>query len=156
MAAWAKVHRVVRIVYLPLIILFIVGILVQALLIGQHLFANASATPHVELGWPLAHMFAPLVFLVSLFTGGRRSFWITSIVWFADAFLQPILAAFAEEGPNTVAGYHVANALVLFALSLWLAQQAWHMVMHKPVGAPRSQPPVPRAPALQPPPARRM
>ena len=152
MAAAATARRIARYAYLGLILLFLAGVLVQAMLAGRFIFAGAEPTAHVELGWPLAHMLAPLAFLVSLFLGGGRAFWITSIVWFVSAAVQPIFAAMGTEGPNEAAALHIPNALVLFVLSLWLANRAWGMAMAKPVAA---QPkPVARAPT-QPPPVRR-
>ena len=161
MAAAATARRVARYVYLGLIILFLAGVLVQALLAGRFIFAAADPTPHVELGWPLAHMLAPVVFLLSLFLKGGRAFWITSILWFVSAVVQPIFAALGAEGPNDLAALHVVNALVLFSLTLWLADRAWHLAMQRPrpppvrnvvPSRPSVQPARPRAPSPPTPP----
>lgn len=129
MAGKEAARRIARYVYLVLILLFVAGVLVQAMLAGRFLFAGADTTPHVELGWPLAHMLAPLALLLSFFLGGGRRFWITSIVWGILALVQPILAVLDEDGPSQLEALHVPNALVLFALSLWLSWQAWTMAM---------------------------
>ena len=132
MAAAATARRIARYVYLALILLFLAGVLVQALLAGRFILGGESSEPHIALGWPLAHMLAPIVLLLSFFLGGGRAFWVTSLVWGILAIVQPILAAMAEEGPDAVAALHVPNALVLFTLSLWLAWRAWGMAMQPP------------------------
>lgn len=150
MAAAATARRIARYVYLALILLFLAGVLVQAMLAGRFLFAGASPTPHIELGWPLAHMLAPITLLLSFFLGGGRRFWITSLVWGVLAVVQPILAGMAHEGSTELAALHVPNALILFVLSLWLAWRAWEMAMAKPAPAPAPKaghaPPTPGAP----------
>jgi hypothetical protein len=151
--AAAQARRIACYVYLGLISLFTAGVLVQAVLAGRFIFAAADPGPHIELGWPLAHMLAPLAFLVSLFLKGGRMFWMTSIVWVLSAVTQPILAALAEEGPSEGAAFHVVNALILFALSVALTHRATMLAMEKPAAA--SPPAPPRAPPMPGPPMRK-
>lgn len=153
MAAAANARRIARYAYLGLILLFLAGVLVQALLAGRFLFAVADVEPHAALGWPLAHALAPLALILSFFLKGGRAFWVTSLVWGVLALVQPILATLAKEGQGELAALHVVNALVLFALTLWLSQRAWSLAMEKP--APPAPPKPVRAPPMPVPPMRR-
>ncbi len=160
MAAAATARRVARWVYFTLISLFLAGVLVQAFLIGQYLFAGESSTMHMHLGWILAHNVAPLALLLSFFLKGGKAFWIPSIIWGVVTYIMPILATMDEDGPSTVAALHPVAAMTVLLLSAWLLWRAWGLVSEaeptkpaSPTMAPRptTPPPAPRgiAPPVQ-------
>ena len=157
MAAVGNAVRIARYVYLGLILLFLAGVLVQAMLAGRFMFAGADSEPHVAFGWMLAHAVGPIVLLLSFFLRGGRAFWVTSLVWGILVIVQPVLAAMAADGPNEAAAFHVVVALVIFAMTAWLAQRAWAMAMaaKAAAAAPPAPRPVQRAPPMQPPPMKR-
>ena len=129
MAAVSTPWFVVRNVYLVLITLFLLAILVQAYFAGRFIFGvDVNNSDHAGLGWPLAHTFAPLLFLVSLFTRGGKQVWITSIVWVAAAFALPLLAVVNETGSSPVEALHPPLAMVLLGLTLFLNYRAAMMV----------------------------
>lgn len=142
----AGVHpavRVVRHVYVVLIGLFVLAILAQAYLAGRVVFGaeaastDAEESTHAALGWPLAHMFAPLVLLASFFTWGGWRFAATSIAWGLAAFGLPVLAEMALEDGNSSAGaFHPPLAVLLFGLSLWLTWKGYQLAMERPAPAP--------------------
>ncbi|HLF16389.1 MAG TPA: hypothetical protein VI796_03025 [Candidatus Thermoplasmatota archaeon] len=124
--------RSLRYGYLTLILLFLLGIFAQAFFAGRIIFgidtAAADESMHASLGWPLAHMVAPAIFLLAFFVGGGRNFVVTSTAWGVIAFLMPIVATLDEDGPNDWEALHPVMAMVLLTLTLWLSYRAWTMV----------------------------
>jgi hypothetical protein len=53
--------------------------------------------------------------------------WLVLLVFLVAAGIQPFLPAFRETNPS-LAVLHPVNAVLLVGLTLWLLQDAWHMV----------------------------
>lgn len=158
MAAAATARRIARYVYLGLIGLFLFGILLQAYFAGRFIWGLESTIDlHAELGWPMSHMLAPIVLLLSFFLKGGKNFWIPSIVWGIVAYMQPLIAVWNEKGTSEVEALHPVTALILFGLTMWLAWRAWEMVSEPPARKPvmTSRPPAPAPSRPIAPPARR-
>ena len=68
--------------------------------------------------------------------GPQPTIWIPSIVWAILGFMQPILAVWNEKGVSEVEALHPVNALLLFALTIWLSYRAWEMVSEPPAKKP--------------------
>lgn len=110
--------------------LFVLSILLQVFLAGGGIFASASSF------WPVHEVFGmsisllPVAFLILAWIGrlGRRTLWLSGL-----AFVLVALQSFLVTLPDTLgvpllSALHPVNALIIFGLALWLAQQAWQAV----------------------------
>lgn len=105
------------------------GILLEVFLAGGGIFASSSWWPmHIILG--LVLMLFPIAFLLLAWMGhlGRGSYWVGSLT-----FLLIVLQAFLIEIPRRtglpiLSALHPVNALVIFGLTVFLIQRAWHSV----------------------------
>lgn len=109
--------------------LFVLAVLLQVFLAGGGIFASSSWWPmHEVLGMAIGVL--PLLFLVLAWIGqlGRRSLWLSGL-----ALVLVVLQSFLVTLPGTLgvpllAALHLVNALVIFALALWLTLRAWQGV----------------------------
>jgi hypothetical protein len=105
------------------------GILLEVFLAGGGIFASSSWWPlHIILGLVLTLF--PIAFLLLAWMGqlGRGSYWVGSLT-----FLLIVLQAFLIEIPRRtglpiLSALHPVNALVIFGLTVFLIQRAWHSV----------------------------
>ena len=109
--------------------LFVLAILFQVFMAGSGIFASSS-------WWPMHEIFGqaisvlPLLFLILAWIGqlGRRSLWLSGL-----ALVLVVLQSFLVTLPGTLgvpllSALHPVNALVIFALALWLTLRAWQGV----------------------------
>jgi hypothetical protein len=95
------------------------GVLVQSYLAGRALFGAESFRPHVDLGYPLAHMLAPILLVVSFFARLSLKMHAAVAIVFLLVALQPSLAAMRTSLVDAAA-LHPLNAVVVFAMGLWV------------------------------------
>lgn len=127
-----------RYLFAALAWLFLLGVVVQTFYAGIGFFGGGDFEAHVTLGWSL-HL-APILVLVAAALGrvGRTALlWTAALV--VDVFIQPILALFRDM--PAVAALHPVNALLVFAISIIVARQAWTLARTADV------PPEPERPA---------
>jgi hypothetical protein len=111
-------RKVVRTIHLFLLWLLFAAICVQVLLIGMGLFYQGKfAKAHAELGWTIAHMFAPLVFIVGFF--GRLG-WRLIVVNSIALVLILVLPILATMRDSPVGGLHPLTAVTVFVLTFYL------------------------------------
>ncbi|GHO89218.1 DUF6220 domain-containing protein [Dictyobacter formicarum] len=114
-------------VYLTLAGLILSGTLLQGFLIGTSLFADAAwgQTAHSILGMVLLllTLLLPLVGLLVRLPGRITVF---SAVLFVLTLLQVTLAGLARSAPF-LAALHPTNAMLMFAVNMYLFIQVWHI-----------------------------
>lgn len=125
----SAVRRFARLGSLVLGSLFALAILLQVFMAGGGIFASSSWWPMHEVSG-MAISVLPLLFLVLAWIGqlGRRSLWLSGL-----ALVLVVLQSFLVTLPGTLvvpvlAALHPVNALVIFALALWLTLKAWQGV----------------------------
>lgn len=129
---WKKFSNAMRYVHLVLVVLFMLGVIAQAHSAGRFIFGVVGDNDaHVALGWPLAHMLAPLMMLASFFTRGGKGIYIGSIVAFVIAAAMPFVALANEEGASEVEALHPVMAVLLFGVLLWLFLREMKLVSKK-------------------------
>jgi hypothetical protein len=116
------VRRVARWARFVLGVLFLIGIVVQFLSAGYGLFADpGNFDLHEGLGFTVVHWTPILILIAGLLVWRPLDELLLSVVIGVLGFIQPILA-----GVGDWAGvFHPLNALVLFGLTLSLAQRDW-------------------------------
>lgn len=125
-----KFWRVMRWINVVLAALMIVGILAQAYFVGRFLFgADDDNKIHEGLGWTAMHLGLVLTGITGLLTKGGKGMYIASPLILVLGFMQPFLATLnnPEESDTlypAIAALHPLNALVLFALLIWVVH--WH------------------------------
>jgi hypothetical protein len=118
------VTRASRVVYLVLAWAFLTGITAQILLIGLDLFADSSMlAAHETLGWIL-HLAPLLVLLFAVLSRAGRESWLLCLALTVTVFFVPILATLKDSSP-AAAALHPLIATIAFALSVWVAANAW-------------------------------
>lgn len=128
-SANSGVRRFARLGSLVLGSLFVLAILFQVFMAGGGIFASSSWWPmHEVLGMAISVL--PLLFLALAWIGqlGRRSLWLSGL-----ALVLVVLQSFLVTLPGTLgvpvlSALHPVNALVIFALALWLTLKAWRVV----------------------------
>lgn len=109
--------------------LLALGVLIEVFLAGGGIFTSSFWWPfHITLGLVLTLF--PIAFLILAWMGhlGRWSYWIGSLT-----LLLIILQSFLVEIPRRIglpilSALHPVNAMVIFGLSVFLIQRAWHGV----------------------------
>ena len=117
-----------RYAYIGSLVLFLAGLVFQVYLVGQSLFVDPRDwAVHAGWGWTVAHGL-PLLILISaaLSRLGRRR-WGVLAAFLVSAGIQPFLPELRDTNP-TLAALHPINAVLLVALTLWLLQDAWHLI----------------------------
>lgn len=108
--------------------LFALAVLLQVFLAGSAIFDSPTFWKmHVAFGMAIALL--PLVFVLLAWLGrlGARALWLSGL-----AFVLVILQSFLISiGAPMLAALHPVNALIIFALALWLTQRAWQGVRSK-------------------------
>jgi uncharacterized membrane protein YkvI len=113
----------VRKAYFAAVCAFLVAILVQVFLAGRAIFGAGTFELHEMFGYTAVHGLG-LVMLVLAFVGRvERTDKILVVVTFLLAFLMPALAT-ARAAGGDIAGLHPVAAVVLFGLTVTLAQRA--------------------------------
>lgn len=109
--------------------LFALSILLQVFLAGGGIFASSSWwSMHLIFGMTI--ILLPVAFLALAWIGqlGRRTLWLSGLAIVLVA-IQSFLVTLPETlGVPGLSALHPVNALVIFGLSLWLAQEAWQGV----------------------------
>ena len=116
--------RAARLVYAGLAWIFVAVIIVQVFLIGVGLFGDASfRKTHIDFGYTAAGL-AALALLIAAIVArpGRRAIGLAVLV-FVLYVVQTILPAFKTDYP-VIAALHPVNALLLFALAVFVARSA--------------------------------
>ena len=121
--------KAARVVYLLASGVLLVAILVQAYLAGAvYVARELSSSYHVDLGHSLP--LPIIVLIVSAYLGrlpGRMK-WLTWAL-FGTYFVQVyVLMWLLRQSAPAVAALHPVLALLLFALSAWLALRAWRLL----------------------------
>jgi hypothetical protein len=118
----AKVRRIARWARFVLGVLFLVGIVVQFIAAGYGWFADRGNFEfHEVLGFTAMHLIPILILIAGLLVWRPLNELWLSVAIGVLGFIQPILA-----GVGDWAGvFHPLNALVLFGLTLALAQHDW-------------------------------
>jgi hypothetical protein len=109
--------------------LFVLSILLQAFLAGGGIFASSTWWPmHIIFGMGI--ILLPVAFLVLAWIGqlGRRSLWLSGLTIVLVAIQSVLVTLPATLGVPGLSALHPVNALVIFGLALWLAQEAWQGV----------------------------
>ncbi|MGH2493292.1 MAG: DUF6220 domain-containing protein [Ktedonobacteraceae bacterium] len=109
--------------------LFALAILLQVFLAGGGIFAASSWWPmHKVFGMAISLL--PLAFLVLAWIGqlGRRSLWLSGLAIVLVVLQSFLVTLSGTLGVPVLAALHPVNALVIFALALWLALRAWQGV----------------------------
>lgn len=118
----AKARRIARWARFVLGVLFLVGIVVQFLGAGYGLFADGGNFDlHEGLGWTIVHWLPLLILIAGLIIWRPLEELLLSVAIGVLGFVQPILA----EAGDWAGVFHPLNALVLFGLTLALAQRDW-------------------------------
>lgn len=129
----------IRRVHQALAWLFVVSVLVQVLLIGLHLFAGASVTPHRFFGGIVVGILAILVAVTAgaarLPNGGVSRAGLLLLL----VFVQVILPAFHRTSP-VIAALHPVNALLIFWLGIIVARNASAALAAPTVGFSEARP----------------
>jgi hypothetical protein len=121
------VVRGVRVAYLVLTALFLVGLLAQVFLAGLALFASGQGWQlHIDVGYIL-HL-APLLLLLAAAVGrvGSRLIWLT-VGLVVSVGVQPFLPLARDISP-LLAALHPVNALLIFWLAVAIARGALALV----------------------------
>jgi hypothetical protein len=119
--------KVARQAYMGLAYLMLIGVLVQVFLAGVGIFGNFGddLDPHRDFGFIVLHLIPLLMFIASLV--GRMRWWFIGLTFllFALVFLQPLfLDPEDEDVSKWINAIHPTMAIVIFALSHFLAQRA--------------------------------
>ena len=141
----ADLTRWIRYAYFGSLVIFLAGLVFQIYLVGQALFVDPRDwAVHTGWGWTVAHGI-PLLVLISaaLSRLGRRR-WLVLLVFFIAVAIQPFLPEMRETSP-LLAALHPINAVFLVVLTMWLLQDAWHLIRNTEPAAPQ-EPPAPAAP----------
>lgn len=113
-----------RLAYAALAWLFVVGILVQVFFIGLTLFVDANNVElHRNLGWIL-HLWPVLILIAAAVGRVGRSQILTALALAIVTFVVPILATLRESSP-VIAALHPVGAILVFALAILVAWNAW-------------------------------
>jgi hypothetical protein len=118
-----------RIVYLVVAWLFLVSVLIQVFLAGLSLFVSSDYWQiHTGLGHSAPGILALLLVIFALVGRLPRATVLLTVLLFVLVVAQTeVFAAIRAQAP-LVAALHPVNALVLFALGVGLARQAWVLV----------------------------
>jgi hypothetical protein len=119
--------RWARYAHLVVAWLFLLGLAYQVFLIGLYLFAGGDLSAHRSFGWTLAHGLPVLFIFTTLLSRlpRREGLWVVALL--VSAAVQPLLAAMKDSNPS-VAALHPVNALLLFGLTLVVADHARNFV----------------------------
>jgi hypothetical protein len=117
--------------YLALAVLFWLGVLAQAFLAGAGLFAGGSwMMAHIALGHLLTSPIPliPLLLLILSAVGRlpKADRWWCALLLIL-ALVQPVVLYFRGVLP-LLGALHPVNALLLFALPLYLVARAWRVM----------------------------
>ena len=113
-----------RLAYAALAWLFVVGILVQVFFIGLTLFVDENNVElHRNLGWIL-HLWPVLILIAAAVGRVGRSQILTALALAIVTFIVPILATLRESSP-VIAALHPVGAILVFALAILVAWNAW-------------------------------
>lgn len=117
-----------RIAYVGSLVLFLAGLLFQVYLVGQSLFVDSRAwAAHAGVGWLVAHGLPALVLISGALSRLGRRRWVVLLVFFIAVAIQPFLPEMRDTSP-LLAVLHPVNAVFLVVLTLWLLQDAWHLI----------------------------
>lgn len=134
------VVRWARYAYLASLTLFLAGLVFQVYLVGQSLFVDPRDwSVHANWGWMVAHGLPALVLISAALSSLGRRRWLVLLVFFISVAIQPLLPSFRDTSP-LLAVLHPINAVLLVVLTLWLLQDAWHLIR-------ADEPATPAAPA---------
>jgi len=134
------VVRWFRYAYFGSLVLYLAGLVFQVYLVGQSLFVDPREwAVHAEWGWTVAHGLPGLILISAALSRLGRRRWYVLLALLIAAGIHPFLAGFRDTNPS-LAVLHPVNALLMFGLSLWLLQDAWHLVRVQTPAAPATPP----------------
>lgn len=129
-----------RYAYIGSLVLFLAGLVFQVYLVGQSLFVDPRDwAAHSSWGWTVAHGLPLLILISAAFSRLGRRRWLVLVGFLVAAGIQPFLPGFRDANP-TLAVLHPINALLLVGLTLWLLQDAWHLIRIQAPEAPTAPP----------------
>src|SRR5262252_1675142 len=105
--------------------LFVLSIVLQVFLAGGGIFAASTWWPiHIIFGMTI--ILFPVAFLALAWMGqlGRHSLWLSGLAIVLVAIQSVLVTLPATLGVPGLSALHPVNALVIFGLALWLAQEA--------------------------------
>jgi uncharacterized protein DUF6220 len=125
--------------------LFLAGVVLQVFLAGMGLFNLSDFKAHDGFGWLLASVPLFVLLPLAVVTGLERlTVWLTLILVIATAF-QPELALARKTDP-VLAALHPVNAMLIFAVALFLARRSLVELRRVEPGTPER----PKTPAERP------
>jgi len=117
-----------RYAYVGSLVLFLAGLGFQFYLVGQSLFVDPRDwAVHAGWGWTVAHGLPALVLISGALSQLGRRRWAVLLAYFIAVAIQPLLPGFRDSYP-VLAVLHPVNAVLLVVLTLWLLQDAWHLI----------------------------
>lgn len=138
-----SVVRWFRYAYLGSLVLFLAGLVFQVYLVGQSLFVDSRDwAVHSSWGWTVAHGLPALILISAAFSRLGRRRWYVLVALLISAGIHPFLAGFRDTNAS-LAVLHPVNALLMVGLTLWLLQDAWHLVRVQASAAPGAPPSAP-------------
>jgi hypothetical protein len=107
--------------------LFVLGVVIQFVLAGLGVMGGESIEAHREWGFTALHLL-PLLMLIAALVGrmGWRYIGFTFLALVLVS-IQPLLAS-DDLDPEWLRSLHVLNALFIFGLAHWLAQQSTRLM----------------------------
>lgn len=115
--------QTMRYAFLVIAVLFVVGIAYQVFLAGMAVFSAGRWSTHVDFGYLVTIVPAPLILVAWLAKAGRRTIWL-SVATLVVAQVQTILPWFRAEVP-WISALHPVNAMVIFGMGVVLARRGW-------------------------------
>lgn len=115
--------QTLRYAFFVIALLFVVGVAYQVFLAGMAVFSAGRWSSHVEFGYLVTIVPAPLILVAWLAKAGRRTVWL-SVATLVVAQVQTILPWFRVDVP-WISALHPVNAMVIFGLGVVLVRRGW-------------------------------
>ena len=130
-------HRLARIAFAAVAVLFVGCVLVQVFLVGLDAFAGVDASIHRAFAYTYGWLTPVLVLLAGFARAPRatRNLTVVMVVLFA---IQVVLPSFRYTFPP-LAAIHSINALAIFAVAVTVATQAVGLVRGRTGGSETGQ-----------------
>lgn len=121
--------RAFRILYAASAWTYVVGLLIQVLLIGEYLFSDPSAIGlHRSFGYVL-HLWPLFILLFAVLSRAGRRHWLWALALAIVIFIAPLLPSLRGSAP-VLAALHPVFAVVgvvLAAVVAWNSLAAWRL-----------------------------